>query len=54
MLMEMGIGLRPMPTAAICKAFNELRQDLVNLVELQRRVAAKEYQVGVLKDQKTV
>jgi len=51
-LMEIGIGLHPMPTAGICKVFNQLRQDIVTLHDLQKAVAEKEYQVQLLREQK--
>ena len=43
---------RPMPTGAICKAYNELRQDLITLFDLQKHSETKEYQVQVLREQK--
>lgn len=53
-LVDLGVGLRPMPTKAVCQAFNELRQDIVTLLDLQKAVAQKDYQVQVFKDQKQV
>ena len=50
----MGIGLISMPTAAVCKAYSQLKQDIVTLHELQQVVSQKEYQVQLLKDQKQV
>eukprot|EP01114_Cavostelium_apophysatum_P019586 TRINITY_DN6353_c0_g1_i1.p1 TRINITY_DN6353_c0_g1~~TRINITY_DN6353_c0_g1_i1.p1 ORF type:complete len:443 (+),score=142.77 TRINITY_DN6353_c0_g1_i1:157-1485(+) len=52
LLIEMGVGLRPMPTAAISKIFNEIRQDVVSFVDLQKRITQKEYQVQLLKGQR--
>jgi len=49
-LLELGIGIRPMPTAAVCKIFNEIRQDIVALLDLQKHVKEKEYQVKMMKD----
>ena len=43
-----------MPTAATVKAYNELRQDLVALLDLQRHTAAKEYQYTVLKERQSI
>jgi len=51
---QLGIGLRPMPTKAICQAFNELRQDIVIMLDLQKHLAEKEYQVQMFKDQKQI
>ncbi len=54
MLAETGIGLRPMPTAAVVKVYNELRQDMVTLLELRRHVQQKDYELQLLKGQKQV
>jgi len=51
-LLELGVGLRPMPTKNVCHTFNELRQDIVTLLDMQKAVTQKEYQVQVFKDQK--
>jgi len=51
-IIELGVGLRPMPTKAVCQSFNELRQDIVTLLDLQKHIAQKEYQVQMFKDQK--
>jgi len=51
-LIEVGIGLRPMPTATICKVFNEIRQDIVALLDLQKHLSQKEYAVQLLRDQR--
>eukprot|EP01117_Protostelium_nocturnum_P018392 TRINITY_DN7680_c0_g1_i2.p1 TRINITY_DN7680_c0_g1~~TRINITY_DN7680_c0_g1_i2.p1 ORF type:complete len:432 (-),score=180.12 TRINITY_DN7680_c0_g1_i2:19-1314(-) len=51
-LVELGIGLRPLPTANITRVFNEVRHDIVMLLSLQNQIATKEYQVQLLKDRK--
>eukprot|EP01112_Ceratiomyxa_fruticulosa_P004286 TRINITY_DN1475_c0_g1_i1.p1 TRINITY_DN1475_c0_g1~~TRINITY_DN1475_c0_g1_i1.p1 ORF type:complete len:456 (-),score=118.34 TRINITY_DN1475_c0_g1_i1:57-1424(-) len=52
-LLELGIGLRPsLPTPAVTKAFTELRQDIVILLNLQKHVQQKEYHLEVLRAQK--
>jgi len=52
-LLELGIGLRPsLPTPAVTKAFTELRQDIVILLNLQKHVQQKEYHLEVLRSQK--
>jgi hypothetical protein len=53
-LVELGVGLRPMPTERVSKVFNEIRHDIVVLLDLQKHIAAKEYEVQILKDQKAV
>ena len=34
-LEELGVGSRPLPTAAVSEAYNSLRSDIVSLMELQ-------------------
>jgi len=52
MLLGLGIGIRPMPAATVCILFNKLREDIIEYLELQRRIAQKEYHTQVLRDQK--
>jgi hypothetical protein len=44
----LGIGMRPMPTGQVTKLFNDIRQDVVNMVELQKSLSHKQYQVDRL------
>jgi len=52
-LVELGLGIRPNPpTPNVSKLFNDLRQDIVILLNLQKYVSQKEYQLEVLKAQR--
>ena len=51
-LTELGVSHRPMPTPAITKQFRKLKQGVANLLELQKAVVAKEYEIQNLKKQK--
>jgi hypothetical protein len=42
-------GTRPLPTADVEKVFEELRQELVSLVDLQSSVEKKQYEVTLLR-----
>ena len=46
---ELKISQRPMPTAAVCKEYNELRQEIVDLLELQNKVKKREYELQMLR-----
>lgn len=37
-----------MPTGQVTKLFNDIRQDVVNMVELQKSLSHKQYQVDRL------
>jgi hypothetical protein len=50
-LVELGVGLRPMPTAAVAKHFQKLKQDIATLLELQKAVATKEYHLQRVRGQ---
>lgn len=52
MLDELGIPTRPMPTAEICKLYNELRHDLVLLVDLESLNKKRLYDLELLKAQR--
>ncbi|KAF6002666.1 DNA methyltransferase 1-associated protein 1 [Cyanidiococcus yangmingshanensis] len=41
-LQELGVGIRPTPTAEICDEFDSLRQEILAWMELQRLVKRKE------------
>lgn len=43
-----------MATEQIVKVFNEIRQDIVVLLDLQKHIQAKEYDIQILREQKTV
>jgi len=51
-LRELNIAGVPMATPAICKAFNDLRQDIVVLLDLQAHMQKKEYELQLLRIQK--
>jgi hypothetical protein len=51
-LIKLGITLRPMATAKVEEAFNQLRDDIRGLVELENHIKRKEYELQLLKDQK--
>jgi len=50
-LIEMGIGLRPIvPTANVCKLYNELRADIATFLDLEKVITDKEYQLQILRE----
>jgi DNA methyltransferase 1-associated protein 1 len=52
-LIELGMNLRPNPpTQSVSKMFNDLRQDIVILLDLQKHISQKEYHLEVLKAQR--
>jgi len=51
-LEELAIGIRPvMPTENVCRVYNELRQDITVLIELQTQMEKKEYELQLLRAQ---
>jgi len=52
-IMDIEIGRQPMATVSVCKVYNEIRKDLATLLDLQKHVAQKDYQLQMLKEQKT-
>ena len=48
LLDELGVGIRPTPTADICEQFDALRGDILRLLETQRLVRRKEEEVRQL------
>ncbi|XP_019868885.1 DNA methyltransferase 1-associated protein 1 [Aethina tumida] len=51
MLQEMGLELNPTPTEEICQHFNELRSDMVLLMELKSALGTCEYELQSLRHQ---
>ncbi|EME32726.1 DNA methyltransferase 1-associated protein 1 [Galdieria sulphuraria] len=49
MLEELGVGLRPMPTATIVEEFDSLRLDLLNYFEAEKVLIRKEWDLHNLK-----
>ncbi|KAJ8971808.1 hypothetical protein NQ317_004838 [Molorchus minor] len=50
-LQEMGLDLNPIPTEEICQHFNELRSDIVLLMELKTALGSCEYELQSLRHQ---
>ena len=48
---EFGIPRRPIPTAFISKEYNELRQDIVSLLELKSLTKKKHFELQFYKKQ---
>eukprot|EP01116_Phalansterium_solitarium_P011739 TRINITY_DN274_c0_g4_i1.p1 TRINITY_DN274_c0_g4~~TRINITY_DN274_c0_g4_i1.p1 ORF type:complete len:451 (-),score=201.35 TRINITY_DN274_c0_g4_i1:255-1607(-) len=46
-LARLEVPIRPIPTARVAQAFTELRQDILQMVELQNEIRAKEYELGL-------
>jgi hypothetical protein len=46
---ELKISQRPMPTSAVCKEYNELRLEIVHMLELQNKVKKREYELQMLR-----
>lgn len=51
LLQEMGLELNPIPTDDICKHFNELRSDMVLLIEIKAALSTCEYDLQSLRHQ---
>jgi len=50
---ELGIPARPsMPSAGLCQTFDDIRYDIVNLLELKKLVDKKEHDIKVLENRK--
>jgi DNA methyltransferase 1-associated protein 1 len=49
LLEELGVGLKPMPTEQICVQFNELRNDILLLLELKAACDACDFELQSLK-----
>lgn len=51
MLQEMGLELNPTPTDEICQQFNELRSDMVLLIEIKSALSTCEFELQSLRHQ---
>nr|XP_023020626.1 DNA methyltransferase 1-associated protein 1 [Leptinotarsa decemlineata] len=51
MLQEMGLELNPTPSEEICQHFNEMRSDMVLLMEIKAALATCEYELQSLRHQ---
>ncbi|XP_045483380.1 DNA methyltransferase 1-associated protein 1 isoform X3 [Harmonia axyridis] len=51
MIQEMGLELNPTPTEEVCMHFNELRSDMVLLMELKSALASCEFELQSLRHQ---
>lgn len=49
-LIELGVGTRPMATPEVHKAFTKLQSDIVTMLDLQKQVTQKEYQLRLLRE----
>eukprot|EP01135_Chromosphaera_perkinsii_P000374 Nk52_evm21s78 gene=Nk52_evmTU21s78 len=50
-LEELDVGTKPMPTGPVLRLYDDLRGDLLLLLELKKHVDAREYEVSALKYQ---
>jgi DNA methyltransferase 1-associated protein 1 len=50
-LQEMGLELNPIPTEEICQNFNELRSDMVLLMEIKSALSTCEFELQSLRHQ---
>ena len=51
-VMELGVPPRPLPTERVCDAYDALRQDIIQLLSLQKVLTRSQAQLAALHDEK--